>query len=426
MAADNGSPGGLGGRPKPKVVRLNRLAQVVALALPLAAVVAWGLSLEDPQEQAQAAAAQTAVATPQANAHRWWHDLPDGYPAPEPVVVYQPAPAPEPEPETQPQQVAETAAAPVDVAQAPELPPQPAPALYDTSPAFPGQPGNDAAAQRRQALEEARKSALMVAGFGQQGASAGGFTQVSNQQGENLPVEAGYFPEAGTDDPNLQGAKRQFLDDARQADEADYVPAVVKQPLSPYEVKAGWIIPAVLITGINSDLPGQLIAQVREHVFDTATGRFLLIPQGAKLVGTYDSQVAYGQSRLLVAWRRIIFPDGSSLNIKGQPGADLAGLAGFKDKVDRHYLRLFGSAILLSVVGAGAQLSQPEESRRDGGDGVSVREQIAAAVGAQIAAVSGRLLDRNLDVQPTLEVRPGYRFNILVTADLVLPSPYQE
>src|SRR5690606_12184961 len=125
-----------------------------------------------------------------------------------------------------------------------------------------------------------------------------------------------------------------------------------------YEVKAGSLVPAVLITQANSDLPGQLIAQVRENVFDTATGAHLLIPQGTRAIGVYDSLVAFGQERVLVAWQRLIFPDGSSLNLESMPGTDLAGAAGFHDRVRRDYVRIFGGAILLSAISAGLQISQ--------------------------------------------------------------------
>jgi type IV secretion system protein VirB10 len=127
-------------------------------------------------------------------------------------------------------------------------------------------------------------------------------------------------------------------------------------PHSPYELRAGFVIPGTLISGINSQLPGQIMAQISQDVFDTATGKFKLFPQGSRLVGTYSSEVAYGQARVLVAWQRIVFPDGKALDISAMPGADGAGYAGFKDQVDNHYLRIFGSALLMSAITAGANV----------------------------------------------------------------------
>ncbi len=160
----------------------------------------------------------------------------------------------------------------------------------------------------------------------------------------------------GTEDPNMQGRKESF---AEQAKLSGYLPYKKEVPLSPYEVKQGTVIPAVMITGINSDLPGQIIAQVSQPVFDTVSGRYLLIPQGTRLVGSYDSYVAVGQERALVAWRRLIFPDGASLELMNMPGADPQGYSGFADQVNNHYFRIFGGAILIGMIGAGYQATQP-------------------------------------------------------------------
>ena len=131
--------------------------------------------------------------------------------------------------------------------------------------------------------------------------------------------------------------------------------------ISPFELKRGSVIPATLVTGINSDLPGRITAQVSQNVYDSATGHQLLIPQGAKLFGRYDSDVSFGQSRVLVVWTDIIFPNGSTLQIGGMAGTDSAGYGGFKDKVDNHYLRTFGSAILVALIGTGTDLLQPQD-----------------------------------------------------------------
>ncbi len=194
---------------------------------------------------------------------------------------------------------------------------------------------------------------------------------------------------------------------------------------SPFRISAGTLIPAVLTAGINSDLPGQTTALVRRNVYDSRTGRFLLVPQGSRLIGEYDSRVAFGQKRVLVAWNRLVFPDGRSIDLAGMPGVDLAAAAGLRDKVNNHFVRTFGSALLIAAVSAGVQLSQPED---DGAfrSNPSPSQLAAAAVGQELGRVATEYLRRNLDVRPTIEVRPGYELNVEVTADLDLPGPYDQ
>ncbi len=194
-------------------------------------------------------------------------------------------------------------------------------------------------------------------------------------------------------------------------------------PRSPYALRAGFVLPAVLISGINSDLPGQIMAQVSQDVFDTATGKWKLIPQGARLVGQYASDVAYGQARVLVAWQRIVFPDGKALDIGSMPGADSAGYSGFHDRTNHRYLRLFGSALLMSGVTAGIALSQPEQSPF--GSAPTTRSGLSEALGQQLGQVTAQLIAKNMGIAPTLEIRPGYRFNVIVTKDLAFSRPYQ-
>jgi type IV secretion system protein VirB10 len=196
--------------------------------------------------------------------------------------------------------------------------------------------------------------------------------------------------------------------------------------VSPYEVKAGTIVPGVMLTGINSDLPGQITAQVRENVFDTETGQYLLIPQGTRLVGLYDHHIVYAQERVLITWKRLIFPNGASLSLKeGMPGTDPLGAAGFTDEVNHHYLRVFGSALLLSVISAGIQLSQIPNWGQDF-QGPTAGNVLSAAVGQQFGSVAAEMLRRGMNVAPTLEIRPGYPFNIMVTQDIVFPGPYDD
>ena len=220
----------------------------------------------------------------------------------------------------------------------------------------------------------------------------------------------------GPFDPNYQGRKESFL--GAEVDEDIYNPHRLQSPISPYEVMAGTIIPASLVTGLNSDLPGQIIAQVTENVYDTPTGQHLLIPQGARLLGKYDSVIAYGQSRALVVWSRIIMPDGSSIVIDNLPGVDMAGYAGLEDKVDYHTWRIFQAAILSSILSVGAELGRDSnddeilEALRDGG------QRTINQAGQQI-------ITKQLNVQPTITIRPGHRLRIIVNKDIVL-KPYGE
>lgn len=195
----------------------------------------------------------------------------------------------------------------------------------------------------------------------------------------------------------------------------------VENPNSPYELRAGFVIPGILISGINSELPGKISAQVSQNVYDTATGRHLLVPLGTRLDGEYSSDVSYGQARVLVAWNRLIFPDGKALDIGSMPGSDGAGYAGFQDRVNNHYLRTFGSALLMSGVTAGFSLSQGESDS----DNQRAGDSLSEALGQQFGQVTGKLIQKNMNIAPTLEVRPGFRFNVIVTKDITFSKPYQ-
>lgn len=225
----------------------------------------------------------------------------------------------------------------------------------------------------------------------------------------------------GGQDPNGQDAKNDF---AQKEFRSGYLTATREAPLSKYEVKMGTVIPAIMISGVNSDLPGELIAQVSQDVWDTASGRYLLIPQGSKLFGVYDSRVMFGQNRVLVAWTRVTFPDGSALDLGHMSGADQGGYAGFSDKVNNHYTKIFGSALLMSVISAGVQLSQPKNDSPFGQP--SAAQTAAGAMAQQLANTGNALLQKNLNIQPTIEVRPGYRFNVMVSKDIILPEPYRK
>lgn len=228
----------------------------------------------------------------------------------------------------------------------------------------------------------------------------------------NAPVDA-------VTTQNMQDRKQAFMN--RETDQKIYGSGTLQTPRSPYQVMAGTIIPAALVTGINSDLPGQIIGNVTENVYDTVSGRHLLIPQGARLIGQYDSGVAFGQSRVLLVWNRIVMPDGSSIVLDRLSGVDTAGYAGLEDEVDNHWLRLIGGAVLSSVLGVGAELAAPE-NRGSNGD----RVIIATRGGFQdtINDVGQQITRRNLNIQPTLTVRPGFPVRVIVNKDLIM-RPYQ-
>lgn len=225
-----------------------------------------------------------------------------------------------------------------------------------------------------------------------------------------------------TGDPNGQAGKQQFFN--QDIADLGYLPHAVVPQLSPFELKRGSVIPATLVTGINSDLPGRITAQVSQNVYDSATGRHVLIPQGAKLLGRYDSDVAFGQSRVLVIWTDIILPNGSTLQIGGMAGTDAAGYGGFSDQVDNHYLQTFGSAVLVALIGAGTEMMIPQGRSGTGASG-SAEDAARRSFAETFGQMSESTVSRNLDVQPTLDIRPGYQFNVLVDQDIVFPSAFQ-
>jgi type IV secretory pathway VirB10-like protein len=192
----------------------------------------------------------------------------------------------------------------------------------------------------------------------------------------------------------------------------------------PYALQAGTMIPAVLITEISSDLPGEVLAQISRDVYDSRTQQELLVPKGSRLLGTYDQQIAVGHDRLLLAWTRIIFPDGRSISLPGLQTKDQMGAGGLRDQVDQHTTQVFGTASLLSLIGAGVQLSQPNGGYGGLGAYPSPGQIAAGAAGQQLAEVATQMLRRNMDVQPTIHIRQGMPFNVFLNADLVFAEPY--
>ena len=225
------------------------------------------------------------------------------------------------------------------------------------------------------------------------------------------------------DTQNAQTVKTTFLAAAREKRTDDYLQSTRTPPLSPYEIKAGWEIPAVLEQGLNSDLPGELKALVSSNIFDTATGKYLLIPQGSRLVGSYDSRVSYGQDGLMVVWQRIIYPDASSVDIGGMVGLDRHGNAGLRDHVDRHYKRLFGFAALTSAFEAAFSLSQ--RNTQSALTYPSPTSIAGAAIGQELSETGAQITRQNLNVQPTIKVPAGYQFTVRVNRDILFDAPYQ-
>jgi type IV secretory pathway VirB10-like protein len=284
-----------------------------------------------------------------------------------------------------------------------------------------GIPAIDSEQQRiGQEIEAARLSRLFastsireLASSIAEAASVGASTAVPNQGGQ--PVQP------GADDAfsqNGQDRKLAFVN--APVDRRTTSPDRVAAPASTYVVQAGNILPASLITGIRSDLPGQIAAQVTENVYDSPTGRFLLIPQGARLVGVYDSQVAFGQSRVLLVWTRLIMPNGHSVVLERQPGADTAGYAGLEDEVDNHWSALFKAALLSTLLGVGSELG----STTGTGGNSDIITALRRGSSDSLNQTGQKVVQRNLNIQPTLTIRPGFPVRVIVNRDLVL-EPYK-
>jgi len=387
--------------PRVRVVRLNRrllyVVGAVLVIVVIAAVVA--LRAQGARLGENGSAPRTALAPP--SGQRWFDKIPDREPAVVAVAAHAPQPAPA-------SPLSAPTTAPVKVMTDAEL--------------------------EAQRLERGLRTAISAP------IAAAAFEGRSVTTRASGPDRTPGRIDAGSDSASsiVPAAVRALAStaagvvpaaasaSAQSADRADVLPTTVRGPVSPYEVGAGTIIPGVLLTGVNSDLPGQLIAQVREPVFDTETGQHLLIPQGARLVGLYGHQTVYGQERVLITWKRVIFPNGTSLTLKdGMPGTDPLGPAGFRDEVNHHLVRVFGSALLLSVISAGLQLSQIPDFGQ-GFSGPTAGNVLGAAVGQQLGQTSSELIRRGMNVSPTIEIRPGYAFNVMVTEDIVFPGPYDD
>ncbi|MCR6645802.1 MAG: TrbI/VirB10 family protein [Terricaulis sp.] len=211
------------------------------------------------------------------------------------------------------------------------------------------------------------------------------------------------------------GQRAAFLNAQRGRDDG-VLDATYAPPRSPYTIQAGATISAALITALNSDQPGRVIAQVSENVFDSVTGEILLIPQGARLIGSYDADTAYGERRLLVVWNRLIMPNGWSIPLRAMPGADAAGGAGLGGEVDAHIGRIVVASLISAVLGVAANESADKDHAR-------LSQSIGDAAAQQAAQTGSRIVDRELNVRPTLRIRAGARVRVLVSQDIQL-RPY--
>ena len=282
---------------------------------------------------------------------------------------------------------------------------------------------------REQAFEAALRSSVLAGGSGGTTAPVTRERRSANAEldsaeerllhiGDSL-TSASLRPSSGGSSANRQ---REFLRRAGDSGGAAVI-ARVEPAGSPFTLQAGTVVPGVLLTAINSDLPGEIVGQVSRNVYDSRTQRLLLVPKGAKLIGTYDNQVAAGQGRLLVAWTRLIFPDGRSLKLPGLALKDPEGQTGAADRVDHHYRRVFGKALLLSAISAGAQLSQPRQGSILAAP--SAGQVAAGAMGQELSNVALEILRRGMDVAPTITIRQGQPFLVFLNGDVVFDGPYQ-
>jgi type IV secretion system protein TrbI len=244
------------------------------------------------------------------------------------------------------------------------------------------------------------------------------FVQTSQQPADRTGTAAGPAASPSASVAAAGGAitdsKTAFMNEP--VDRSTVSPDRLQKPASPYIVQAGTVIPAALITGIRSDLPGQIIAQVTQDVYDSPTGRYMLIPQGAKLIGQYDNSVTFGQSRVLLVWTRLIMPDGDSIVLDRLPGADTQGYAGLYDRVNNHWGMLFEGAILSTILSVGAEAGTSDSEN-------NLAQAIRMGASNSISQTGQQIVQRELDIQPTLTVRPGFPVNVMVERDLVL-APY--
>ncbi|SKA04276.1 type IV secretion system protein VirB10 [Cetobacterium ceti] len=240
----------------------------------------------------------------------------------------------------------------------------------------------------------------------------------NNSQNPNLdPNFLASLYKQESNDPNMQDKKKKFI--AESSVDEFVLRKTLTPTISKYTLKAGSILPVTMWAKVNSDNPGTILAITRENVYDSLTGIKLLIPQGAKLLGQYSSDVAFGQERVQVVFNRLTLPNGKSINLGSMIGSDLEGQSGLRDKVDTHMSRVVGSVLMSAILGAGGAITTSDNNNRNENDWQS---QAGQGAGQQIMAVGNRYAEKVLNVQPTLTVRSGFRATILTTQDIVLEN----
>lgn len=281
----------------------------------------------------------------------------------------------------------------------------------------PGEPADEAV---RRAMQEAEAERQRLAAEARAARESGVMLRTDGEAANALAATASLaaapeppplLPATAAPDLDVQARRAAMVE--RANDSADTIPHALTAPASPWTLQAGSIIAASLVTGLNSDLPGLVTAQVTENVYDSVTGRSLLIPQGSRLIGRYDSDIAYGQSRALVVWQRIILPDGSSIRIDNVPATDTQGYAGLTDRIDRHSWQLLKGVALSTLLGVGSELSFGSSES----DLVRAVRESAQQSGAR---AGDQIVSRNLGIQPTLRVRPGWPLRVVVHSDILL------
>ncbi len=274
-------------------------------------------------------------------------------------------------------------------------------------------PGLSAEEQRRlQEIENARTAKLFAGTENRPTPSSASGTATAVPPPIPDLASLGLAPQPAT--PSAQDRQLAFLNAA--ADRRTVSPDRIVTPASPNILQAGAVISAALITGIRSDLPGQITAQVTENIYDSPTGRILLVPQGTRIIGQYDNNVQFGQSRVLLVWNRLIFPNGRSIVLERQPGADVEGYAGLQDGVDYHWGELFKAAALSTILSIGAEAgSSGQES--------DIVRALRQGASNSVSQTGQQIVQRQLNIQPTLTIRPGFPVRVIVARDLVL-SPY--
>ena len=277
-----------------------------------------------------------------------------------------------------------------------------APGIGAPGVAAPGAPTSPGPSPEQQALAQERESART--------------SHLFSQDAQGAPADAPAAAPPGS--AANAGEAGEGSSSAAASPAGDVNPARLQPPASPFVIQAGAVIPAALLTGLRSDLPGQVIAQVTQNLYDSLTGRILLAPQGSKLIGTYDSQLVFGQSRVFLAWTRLILPDGRSLDLPREPGTDAAGYTGLQDAIDHHWRALFGAALISTVLAVGTQAGASDT------DSALIQALREGAAGS-LNQAGEQVVSKTLSLAPTLTVRPGFPLRVLVTRDLVL-EPYRE